>query len=187
MRPGRGGFAGHFERHQLPGRAVGFLPGQRRPPDEVLLVQGDKEAQTRFQTDKDAFQQVLIHLLQNATAATQAEGTITLHIRMQDDENKNHFISVQVSDTGGGISAEDMPRVDDVARRAAAATRFAAGVFEVGPDVLIPRPETELLAEYAIEAARAVTPRRVVVDLGTGSGAIALLQLVIGIPPAVAA
>jgi release factor glutamine methyltransferase len=39
--------------------------------------------------------------------------------------------------------------------------------------VLIPRPETELLAEHAIAAAREFTPR-VVVDLGTGSGAIGL-------------
>lgn len=39
--------------------------------------------------------------------------------------------------------------------------------------VLIPRPETELVAEVAIELARAFEPRRVV-DLGTGSGAIGL-------------
>jgi release factor glutamine methyltransferase len=40
--------------------------------------------------------------------------------------------------------------------------------------VLIPRPETELLAGHAIEHAKERSPRRVVVDLGTGSGAIAL-------------
>jgi len=40
--------------------------------------------------------------------------------------------------------------------------------------VLIPRPETEQLAELAIAAARESGPERVVVDLGTGSGAIAL-------------
>ena len=39
--------------------------------------------------------------------------------------------------------------------------------------VLIPRPETEQVAEVALRYARAVTPR-VVVDLGTGSGAIGL-------------
>lgn len=39
--------------------------------------------------------------------------------------------------------------------------------------VLIPRPETELVAEAAIERARLAEPR-VIVDLGTGSGAIAL-------------
>jgi release factor glutamine methyltransferase len=40
--------------------------------------------------------------------------------------------------------------------------------------VLIPRPETELVAEIAIELARAAGPIRDVVDLGTGSGAIGL-------------
>jgi release factor glutamine methyltransferase len=44
--------------------------------------------------------------------------------------------------------------------------------LEVGPGVFIPRPETELLAGWAIEAAAAVE-LPVVVDLCTGSGAIA--------------
>lgn len=40
--------------------------------------------------------------------------------------------------------------------------------------VLIPRPETELVAEIALEFARRCSPTRTVVDLGTGSGAIGL-------------
>ena len=56
----------------------------------------------------------------------------------------------------------------------------------VGPGVFVPRPETELLAGWAVEQARAVSTRStsaagpasgrapVVVDLCTGSGAIAL-------------
>ena len=46
----------------------------------------------------------------------------------------------------------------------------------VGPGVFIPRPETELLAQLAIDRARAVLAERGsvrVVDLGTGSGAVA--------------
>lgn len=39
---------------------------------------------------------------------------------------------------------------------------------------LIPRPETEMVAGIAIDKASAVGPRRTVVDLGTGSGAIGL-------------
>src|SRR6187399_1425228 len=42
----------------------------------------------------------------------------------------------------------------------------------VGPGVLVPRPETELLVELCL-ARLDETPRRVA-DLGTGSGAIAL-------------
>lgn len=44
----------------------------------------------------------------------------------------------------------------------------------VGPGVFVPRPETELTAGRAVEAARAAGPAPVVVDLCTGSGAIAL-------------
>ena len=40
--------------------------------------------------------------------------------------------------------------------------------------VLIPRPETELVAEVAIELAARCRPGRTVADLGTGSGAIGL-------------
>lgn len=45
--------------------------------------------------------------------------------------------------------------------------------LEVTPATLIPRPETELLVELALERLPAGDARRVV-DLGTGSGAIAL-------------
>lgn len=41
----------------------------------------------------------------------------------------------------------------------------------VGPGVLVPRPETELLAEWALEVA---APGAAVLDWGTGSGAVAL-------------
>lgn len=52
---------------------------------------------------------------------------------------------------------------------------FRHVTVKVGPGVFVPRPETELVAEAAIGAARAVEERPpVLVDLGTGSGAIAL-------------
>lgn len=45
----------------------------------------------------------------------------------------------------------------------------------VGPGVFVPRPETELVAQLAIDSLVAVpTPSPLAVDLGTGSGAIAL-------------
>ncbi len=45
--------------------------------------------------------------------------------------------------------------------------------FEITSDVLIPRPETELLVEKAIAWLRVSPERRTVADIGTGSGAIA--------------
>ncbi|RKP43961.1 peptide chain release factor N(5)-glutamine methyltransferase [Trinickia fusca] len=45
--------------------------------------------------------------------------------------------------------------------------------FDVTPHVLIPRPETELLVEQALAAIESIARPRVL-DLGTGSGAIAI-------------
>lgn len=60
---------------------------------------------------------------------------------------------------------------------------FHSLVLEVDRRVLVPRPETELLVDWACESVESLTARRAssvdrgtvrVVDLGTGSGAIAL-------------
>lgn len=59
--------------------------------------------------------------------------------------------------------------------------------LRVGPGVFVPRPETEVVAGLAVDAAAtlAATGRRpVVVDLGTGSGAIAL-AVAVEVPQAV--
>ncbi|MCD4671591.1 MAG: peptide chain release factor N(5)-glutamine methyltransferase [Anaerolineaceae bacterium] len=46
--------------------------------------------------------------------------------------------------------------------------------FAVTPDVLIPRPETELLVETALEWLQDHPQRRLAADVGTGSGCIAV-------------
>ena len=82
-------------------------------------------------------------------------------------------------------SAQQQAYDDLVARRAAreplqhltgtAAFRYVE--LAVGPGVFVPRPETELLAGWGVEAAQAVLDAGrapVVVDLCTGSGAVAL-------------
>jgi release factor glutamine methyltransferase len=50
---------------------------------------------------------------------------------------------------------------------------FYGMTFQVSPDVLIPRPETELLVEEALSLARQTEAKRIL-DLGTGSGCIAI-------------
>ena len=54
--------------------------------------------------------------------------------------------------------------------------------FEVTPAVLIPRPETELIVEAVLEAARSHAPRAIA-DVGTGSGCLAV-TLAIELPQA---
>jgi release factor glutamine methyltransferase len=80
------------------------------------------------------------------------------------------------------LTEESVGRFDALAQRRAAGEPIAQLVgmreffglaFEVTPDVLIPRPETELLVEIALEQLAGVEAPRVL-DLGTGSGAIAV-------------
>ena len=72
---------------------------------------------------------------------------------------------------------------DDVARRQAreplqhitGRAYFRYLELEVGPGVFVPRPETEVMTGWAIDRLREMdVAEPVVVDLGTGSGAIAL-------------
>ena len=81
------------------------------------------------------------------------------------------------------VPGEAAERYDDlVARRAAreplqhlTGTRRTSATWSSlsGPGVFVPRPETELLAGWAIELRRPWSRRPVVVDLCTGSGAVA--------------
>ena len=59
-------------------------------------------------------------------------------------------------------------------------TEFFSLSFKVGPAVLIPRPETELLVEKVIEYGRSLPDGRLL-DLGTGSGCMAV-TLAKGLP-----
>lgn len=78
---------------------------------------------------------------------------------------------------------ETMAILDLIERRAAreplqhitGRAAFRALDLAVGPGVFVPRPETELVAQLAIDALMAVaSPEPLAIDLGTGSGAIAL-------------
>jgi release factor glutamine methyltransferase len=55
--------------------------------------------------------------------------------------------------------------------------------FDMTPDVLIPRPETELLVERAIAWLAESPVRRTVADVGTGSGVIAV-AIAVSVPDA---
>lgn len=54
---------------------------------------------------------------------------------------------------------------------------FFGREFRVTPDVLIPRPETELLVEAALEVAGGRDAASFICDVGTGSGCIAITLL----------
>ena len=51
---------------------------------------------------------------------------------------------------------------------------FFGRTFEIRPGLLVPRPETELLVEFAIDWLRVRPAMRSAVDVGCGSGSIAV-------------
>ncbi|RUR01165.1 peptide chain release factor N(5)-glutamine methyltransferase [Labedella endophytica] len=85
---------------------------------------------------------------------------------------------------GRTLAPRDAELLDDLVSRRAAreplqhitgTAYFRSLRLAVGPGVFVPRPETELLAQYAIDELRALPEADpIAVDLGTGSGAIAL-------------
>jgi release factor glutamine methyltransferase len=85
---------------------------------------------------------------------------------------------------GDALDPGDARRLDElVARRATreplqhitGLAPFRHLELRVGPGVFVPRPETEVVAQLAIDALRAAASASpIAVDLGTGSGAIAL-------------
>ena len=90
--------------------------------------------------DTDALQQILIHLLQNAGAASPVEGTITLRVKQHKEEGKD-FILIQVSDTGGGIPSEDLQRV--FSRLYRAENVLIQGIGDTGVGLSIAKKLTE--------------------------------------------
>lgn len=90
--------------------------------------------------------------------------------------------------TDAPVPASATSRVLELAERRAAReplqhitgrAAFRSLELNVGPGVFVPRPETELVVQFAIDALRAAaTPEPLAVDLGTGSGAIALAMAV---------
>jgi signal transduction histidine kinase len=98
------------------------------------------DAAPPVRTDRDALQQIFIHLLQNATSATRAEGVVTLRVQMQNEADK-YFISIQVTDTGGGIAPDDIPRVFE--RRYRAEHSLIEGLGDTGVGLSIAKALVE--------------------------------------------
>lgn len=90
--------------------------------------------------DREALQQILLHLLQNAGAASPVEGSVTLRVRIQ-EESGNEYMIIQVSDSGGGIPKEDLPRV--FSRLYRAENALIQGVGDTGVGLSIAKTLTD--------------------------------------------
>jgi len=122
--------------------AVSAISSQVRAKNISLRVDLPDEL-PEIKADRDALQQIVVHLLQNASGATPVEGTISLKVRLQSVDNGEPAMLLQVTDTGGGIAAEDLPKV--FARRYRADHALIQGVGDTGVGLSIARTLVEAL------------------------------------------
>jgi len=119
--------------------AMAYTSSQLRERNITLRIDLPKSTEHIY-ADREALQQILIHLLQNAGAASPVEGTVTLRVRTE-KQDENDFVLIQVADTGGGIPTEDLPRV--FSRLYRADNVLIQGVGDTGVGLSIAKTLTE--------------------------------------------
>jgi len=119
--------------------AMAYTSSQMRERNIALRINIAKSLEPIY-ADREALQQILIHLLQNAGAASPVEGEVTLKVRTEKQDARN-FVLIQVADTGGGIPAEDLPRV--FSRLYRADNVLIQGVGDTGVGLSIAKALTE--------------------------------------------
>jgi signal transduction histidine kinase len=95
---------------------------------------------SNIQADREALQQIVIHLLQNAGAASPVEGSVDLRVRTQAEAGQE-YVLIQVADSGGGIPSDDLPRV--FTRLYRADNVLIQGVGDTGVGLSIAKTLTE--------------------------------------------
>jgi signal transduction histidine kinase len=95
---------------------------------------------SNIHADREALQQIVIHLLQNAGAASPVEGSVDLKVQTQ-TEGGQEYVLIQVTDSGGGIPSEDLPRV--FTRLYRADNVLIQGVGDTGVGLSIAKTLTE--------------------------------------------
>jgi signal transduction histidine kinase len=124
---------------QIIDNAMSYTSSQVREKNISIQLDLPKKLEPIY-ADREALQQILIHLLQNAGAASPNEGTVSLRVKTHSEGGKD-YILLQVSDTGGGIPPEDLPRV--FSRLYRADNVLIQGVGDTGVGLSIAKTLTE--------------------------------------------
>jgi signal transduction histidine kinase len=111
---------GHFEIHpilidpnEVIDQALLSVRGQLREKNITLKIDVPKRI-PQIIADRAAAQQIVTRLLHNACLATPENGIITFRVMSEkgtSDSEKNAFLRIQVTDSGGGIPPENIPNV----------------------------------------------------------------------------
>ena len=126
---------------------------------------------------------MIIELLRSATARLEAAGIESA--RLDAEVLLSHVLNCRrlylYVDAAKNVSTAQVTRFESLINQRAEKipTAYLTGQrefmglnFAVTPDVLIPRPDTEILVQYAIEKLSALKDNVTFADIGTGSGAI---------------
>lgn len=119
--------------------AMSYTSMQMREKNIALQIDLPKTL-PNLQADRAALQHILIHLLQNASAATPYDGAVTLKVQTK-TEGGADYILIQVTDSGAGIAKEDLSRVFD--RMYRADHPLIQGVGDTGIGLSITKTLTE--------------------------------------------
>jgi two-component system sensor histidine kinase VicK len=92
--------------------------------------------------NKDALQQILSNLLENACLVTPVDGVIRLLAKVEQKENTHSYILISVTDQGGGIEKGDLPRV--FLRRYKMENPLIQGIGDTGVGLSIVKSLVEL-------------------------------------------
>jgi signal transduction histidine kinase len=127
--------------NQVITEAVGNIQGQIS--EKNIRMQVDlPENIPAINANKDAIQQVVANLLQNACLVTPENGEITLIAAGEQKENALDFIQISVADQGGGIDKADLPRV--FSRRYKMENPAIKGIGDTGVGLSIVKTLVEL-------------------------------------------
>jgi signal transduction histidine kinase len=125
--------------NEIVDHAMSYTSMQVREKNISLHLDLPKKLPT-IQADRKALQQILIHLLQNAGAATPYEGSMTLKAQTQTESGLEYML-MQVTDSGVGIPTEDLTRV--FTRLYRADNVLIQGVGDTGVGLSIAKTLTE--------------------------------------------
>jgi len=89
--------------------AIAFVQAQLTE-NKIALRMEIPEHLPPVHADRDALQQIIVHLLQNACAATPDGEEVSIQARLT-REGEQDYVLMQVMDKGGGIPLEEIPRV----------------------------------------------------------------------------